>query len=134
MVVVQNKTLPCVVQELEAITTHVPHKFLVKFGIPGAPALVEDVAARLPTVSIAHFACHGQQNTQSPLDSALILEDGRLKISRIMQQPMPNALLAFLCACETAMGHQELPDEVIHLGATFLFAGFKGVVATTWQV
>jgi CHAT domain-containing protein len=132
MVVIQAKTIPYTVQELEVITTRVPDKNLVKFGVPGAPALVEEVAARLPMASIAHFACHGQQNTLSPLDSALTLKDGKLKISRIMQRPMPNALLAFLCACETAMGHQNLPDEVIHLGATLLFAGFRGVVATMW--
>jgi CHAT domain-containing protein len=131
-VVVQSQTLPCTVQELEAITTRVPNKFLVKFGVPGTPALVEEVAARLPTVSIAHFACHGKQNIRSPLDSALILQDGRPKISRIMQQPMPNALLAFLCACETAMGDENLPDGVIHLSVSLLFAGFNGVVATLW--
>jgi CHAT domain-containing protein len=55
-----------------------------------------------------------------------------LKVSQIMQQTMPNASLAFLCACETAMGDKQLPDEAIHLGATMLFAGFRGVVATMW--
>ena len=43
-----------------------------------------------------------------------------------------RASLAFLSASETAMGDGNLPDEVIHLGATFLFAGFRGVVATMW--
>jgi CHAT domain-containing protein len=132
MVVIQNQTLPCTVRELEAIRKWVPNEVLVTFGIPDSPALVESVASRLSTASIAHFACHGQQNFNSPLDSALILEDGRLKVSRIIQQPMTNALLAFLCACETATGDEGLPDEVIHLGATLLFAGFKGVVATMW--
>ena len=39
--------------------------------------------------SIVHFACHGHHNSQNL--SALILEDGELKVSRIMQQSMPNA-------------------------------------------
>jgi len=51
-----------------------------------------------------------------------------------MQQSMPNASLAFLSACETAMGNENLPDEVIHLGSTLLFAGFHGVIATMWWV
>jgi CHAT domain-containing protein len=62
----------------------------------------------------------------------LILDDGNLKVSQIMQQSTPNALLAFLCACQTAMGDEKIPDEAIHLGATMLFAGFRGVVATMW--
>jgi len=40
-----------------------------------------------------------------------------------MQQPMPNASpLAFLSACETAMGDKNLPDdsEAIHIGAVLV--------------
>jgi CHAT domain-containing protein len=96
----------------------------------GSP--VNEVASHLSSVSIAHFACHGEQNKTNPLESSLILEDGQLKISRIMQESTPNASLALLCACETAMGDEELPDEAMHLGATLLFAGFRGVVATLW--
>ena len=92
---------------------------------------VEEVVSHLPKASIAHFACH-EQNTQNPFDSALLLQDGQLKISQIMQQSMQNASLAFLSACETAMGYENLPDESIHLGAALLFAGFHGVVATMW--
>jgi CHAT domain-containing protein len=131
-VVIQPQTLPCTAQELEKIEAHVPDEFLVRLGIPGAPASVAEVFSRLSSASIAHFACHGHQDMNNPLNSALILEDGQLEISRIMQQSMPNASLAFLCACETAMGDESIPDEVIHLGATMLFAGFRGVVATMW--
>jgi len=95
---------------------------------------VKEVLSHLPETSIAHFACHGQQNPQNPLESALLLQDGQLKVSQIMQQSMPNASLAFLSACETAMGNENLPDEVIHLGATLLFAGFRAVVATMWSI
>jgi CHAT domain-containing protein len=132
MVVIQPQTLPYTIKELQKIEAHVPNECLVKLGIPGTPASVEGVVSHLPSVSIAHFACHGQQNMQNPLESALILEDGRLEVSQIMRQSMPNASLAFLCACETAMGDEDLPDEVIHLAATLLFAGFRGAIATMW--
>ena len=132
MVVIQPETLPCTVQELQKIETHVPSKSLVKLGTPAAPATVEKVVSHLSHASVAHFACHGQQNAGNPLDSALILEDGLLKVSRIMKQSLPNASLAFLCTCETATGDENLPDEIIHLGATLLFAGYRGVVATMW--
>jgi CHAT domain-containing protein len=120
-------------RELQNIATHVPEDSLVKFGIPEAPASVDEVITQLSTATIAHFACHGKQNFQNPLDSALTLDGGQpLKVSRIMQQSMPNASLAFLCACETATGDEDLPDEAIHLGASLQFAGFSGVVATMW--
>jgi CHAT domain-containing protein len=132
MVVIQPKTLLYASQELRNIAARVPNDCLVKLGITGTPASVETVVSHLSAVSIAHFACHGEQNARNPLDSCLILDDGNLKVSQIMQQSTPNALLAFLCACQTAMGDEKIPDEAIHLGATMLFAGFRGVVATMW--
>ena len=132
MVVIQPGTLPYANQELQNIAGHVPNECLVKLGVPGAPATVNEVVSRLSAVSIAHFACHGEQNKRNPLESSLILEDGQLAMSHIMKESTPNALLAVLCACETAMGDEELPDEAMHLGATLLFAGFRGVVATMW--
>jgi CHAT domain-containing protein len=133
MAVIQPDTpgqgpLPCTLDELRKIEAHVPNNNLVKL-LRGS---VQEVVLNLPLVSVAHFACHGQQNSENPLESALILHDGELKVSEIMQQPMPNASLAFLSACETAMGDKNLPDEMIHLGATLLFAGFHGVIATMW--
>jgi CHAT domain-containing protein len=132
MVVIQPKTLWYTNQELQNIASHVPNECLVQLGVPGAPATVNKVASHLSAVSIAHFACHGQQNRTNPLESSLILEDGQLKISHIMQEKTLNASLALLCACETAKGDEDLPDEAMHLGATLLFAGFRGVVATMW--
>jgi CHAT domain-containing protein len=123
-----QKSLPYTLDELQEIENHIPDKNLTRL-VRGS---VAEVISHLPAVSMAHFACHGHQNAQNPLNSALLLEDGRLTVSQIMQQSMPNASLAFLNACETAMGDQNLPDEVIHLGATLLFAGFHGVVATMW--
>ena len=124
-----NQTsLPSTLDELQKIKDHVPDNHLVKL-VCGS---VKEILSHLPTVSIAHFACHAHQNTQNPLDSALLLQDGQLKVSQIMQQHIPNASLAFLNACETAMGDENLPDEVMHLGATLLYTGFHGVVASMW--
>jgi CHAT domain-containing protein len=133
MVVIQQETpgqnsLPCTVDELRKIEAHVPNQYLVRL-VPGS---VQEVISHLPTTSVAHFACHGTQNTQNPLKSALLLRDGQLEVSQIIQLYMPNASLAVLSACETAMGDENLPDEVIHLGAGLFFAGFRGVVATMW--
>lgn len=79
---------------------------------------------------------------KQPLDSGLILTDGRLKVSEIMRRPENDNTfdlkkymsLAFLCACETAKGDETVPDEAMHLASSLLFAGFRGVVATMWWV
>ena len=132
MVVIQSKGLPSTQKELKKIEQHVPTHSLVRLGISGSPASVETVAACLSDVSIAHFACHGKQNPFKPLESGLQLEDGFLFVSRIMKEHMPNGSLAFLCACDTAMGDENLPDEAMSLAASLLFSGFQHVIATMW--
>ncbi|KIM42567.1 hypothetical protein M413DRAFT_444281 [Hebeloma cylindrosporum] len=135
LAIVQPKSLPSTAFELRAIQRHIPNDALVALGDPPSTPLatVSEVLRHLSTASIVHFACHGKHNLGNPLRSALLLDNGeKLSVERIMQHDMRNAQLAFLCACETAMGETELPDESMHLGAALLFAGFKGVVATMW--
>jgi CHAT domain-containing protein len=94
----------------------------------------------LHSSSVVHFACHGAQDSENPINSGLILHDGCLDISWIMHTPviddtdmMKNSMkLAFLSASETAMGDAKTPDEAMHIAAAFLFAGFSGVIATMW--
>ena len=132
MVVIQSKELSSTQKELKRIEQHVSNDSLIRLGISGSPASVETVATHLSEVSIAHFACHGKQNPFQPLESGLKLEDGFLFVSRIMKEHMPNGSLAFLCACDTAVGDEKLPDEAMSLAASLLFSGFQHVIATMW--
>ena len=132
MAVIQSTELTSTKKELGNIRRHVSSKYLLELGVPGVPAGVETVASGLSQASIVHFACHGKQDQFKPLDSGLKLDDGTLRISRILKEKMPNGSLAFLCACETAMGDQNLPDEAMSLGASLIFSGFRRVVATMW--
>ena len=119
-------------EEMRQIERHVHASSLIKFGsLDAPPSKVEAVLSHLPRASIAHFACHGIQDGFNPLESTLLL-DGQLKVSTIMAQSLPNASLAFLSACQTAMGDVTAPDEAMHIAATMLFSGFRGVVATMW--
>lgn len=119
--------------ELQKIEKHVPSSNLTRLGAPNAPATVEEVINHLRSSHVVHFACHGKQDASNPLNSSLILHDGkRLDMTQIMAQPLPNASLAFLSACKTAMGSDSLPDEAMHFAASLLFAGFRGVVGTMW--
>jgi CHAT domain-containing protein len=94
----------------------------------------EEVIRLLPKATILHLACHGNQNTKDPLKSGFILHDKMMEVADLMRLNLPTAYLAFLSACETALGDMERPDEVLHLAATMLYAGFKSVIGTMWSM
>jgi CHAT domain-containing protein len=87
----------------------------------------------MKTHSWVHLACHGIQDS---LDSAFSLYDGKLKLSTLMTRSLalPQAELAFLSACQTASGDEELPEEAVHLAAGMLNAGYKSVIGTMWSI
>jgi CHAT domain-containing protein len=80
---------------------------------------------------ILHLACHGVQDL-NPLNSGLLLQDGKLTIEKIMELDLPHAVLAYLSACETAKGDRNAPDQAVHLAASMLFCGFRSVIGTMW--
>lgn len=127
------QTLEYARKELCVLEEIVPKENLIKLGIQNTPSTVENVLSNISKSSIVHLACHGKQNMTKPLKSFLVLDGGgTLEISQLMADPMSKASLVFLCACETAMGTDTLPDEALHLAASMLFAGFRTAVATTW--
>ncbi|KAJ7856345.1 CHAT domain-containing protein [Mycena leptocephala] len=136
--------LPQTVFELKRIKEAIPTHWLTTFGTFESPASAETVLPHLQTSSIIHFACHGTHDTKAPLESALMIGNDKITVAQIMKQSGVAAGshsggekrmgLAFLSACETAMGDEKLPDESIHLAATLLFAGFRSVVATMWTM
>ncbi|KAJ7877603.1 CHAT domain-containing protein [Mycena leptocephala] len=69
------------------------------------------------------------ETASDPTASALLLAGSeRLTLS------LPHANLAFLSACQTATGAKKLPEELIHLAAGMLLAGYRGVIATMWTI
>jgi CHAT domain-containing protein len=81
-----------------------------------------------------HLACHGVQDTVSPIKSAFSLIDNPLTLQEIMKQSFSHTELAVLLACQTAKGDSELPEEAIHLAAGMPMAGYGSVVATMWSI
>jgi CHAT domain-containing protein len=65
-------------------------------------ATKENVKAEMKSHSWAHFACHGVQDVQKPLESGLCLYNGRLELLEIMKEEIPNLELAFLSAARQA--------------------------------
>ncbi|CAE6460814.1 unnamed protein product [Rhizoctonia solani] len=81
-----------------------------------------------------HLACHANQNVKDPIKSGFHLHDGTLDLSAISRRSFKNKGLAFLSACQTATGDENLPDEAIHLASGMLMAGYPSMIATMWSV
>ncbi|KAG6371215.1 TPR-like protein [Boletus reticuloceps] len=96
---------------------------------------VEEVLGLMKDADWVHFACHGVQDAAKPTHSGLCLANQRrLKVSDIIGLSRSRGGLAFLSACQTAMGDEGLTDEAIHIAAGMLFAGYGGVIGTMWSI
>ncbi|RXW12169.1 hypothetical protein EST38_g13685 [Candolleomyces aberdarensis] len=84
--------------------------------------------------SCIHLACHASQDQNDPLQSRFRFHTGSLKLSTIIKKNLKNADLAFLSSCETSTGEERLSEEVVHLAAGMLAAGYRRVVATMWAI
>ncbi|KZV60839.1 hypothetical protein PENSPDRAFT_593624 [Peniophora sp. CONT] len=95
----------------------------------------ETVRAVLLEHNWAHLACHGSQDLTGPLQRAFPLYNGpQLSLVDVMSTTADNAKHAFLSACQTAIGDEEIPEEPMHLAAGMLTVGFKGVISTMWSI
>ncbi|EGN99560.1 hypothetical protein SERLA73DRAFT_159817 [Serpula lacrymans var. lacrymans S7.3] len=77
-----------------------------------------------------HLACHGKQDTLNPYDSYFAMHENPLRLEIIIQADLVHREFAFLSACYTAVGDENMPDEVIHLAAGMQFSGFRSVIGT----
>ncbi|KZV75357.1 TPR-like protein [Peniophora sp. CONT] len=107
---------------------------------PAYTALEHEQATVPRTLSIlnkhpwVHLACHGFQDSADPTQSAFALYDGPLTLSALMGTTANKVELAFLSACQTAVGDEKIPEESAHLAAGMLAVGFRGVIATMWSI
>ncbi|KAG2123289.1 CHAT domain-containing protein [Suillus clintonianus] len=129
----QGDVLPAVDSELELVHTLVPPN--IKFtNISKDEATQAGALNALQCNTWVHLACHGKQDLEQPYNSYFAMRDKPITLLDIMEKDIPHAEFAFLSACHTAVGDEEMPDEAIHLAAGLQFSGFKSVVGTLWGV
>lgn len=124
--------LPKINEEVEFIQQHADKNNVVT--LMDNKATCSAVLDAMSACSWVHLACHGIQTRGDAMSSAFCLYDGRLHLSRVISQNFPHGDLAFLSACQTATGSEDLPEEAAHLAAGMLMAGYKGVIATMWSI
>lgn len=102
--------------------------------LDGDLATPTTVLAGMEDISWVHLACHAMQDTMSPLQSSFYLHGGTLTLAAITGKRLKHAELAFLSACQTAVGEKSLSEEAVHLAAGMLMAGYRTVIATMWSI
>jgi len=102
--------------------------------LEGNFASVDRVKLEMESYGSIHLACHATQDFENPLKSGFHLHDGCLELLEIIKQKYTVRKLAFLSACQTSTGAEELSEEAVHLAAGMLAAGYRSVVATMWSI
>ncbi|KEP45072.1 aromatic di-alanine and TPR containing protein [Rhizoctonia solani 123E] len=125
--------LPGTTKELALVEAHMYNKAEYS-QLTDSQATTTAVLDAMEQHDWVHLACHANQNVKDPIKSGFHLHDGTLDLSAINRRSFKNKGLAFLSACQTATGDENLPDEAIHLASGMLMAGYCSVVATMWSV
>ncbi|KAH9476491.1 hypothetical protein JR316_0010403 [Psilocybe cubensis] len=100
----------------------------------GEEADIYPVISKLPDHSCIHLSCHAYQDEEYPFNSSFFLNNGKLKLSKLMALDLSRVQFAFLSACLTSAGDASVPDECIHLAAGMQFSGVQSVIGTMWSV
>jgi tetratricopeptide (TPR) repeat protein len=116
--------------EVQAVDGRVPQVTVVA----GQAATRASLLSELPQHNFLHFAGHAIQDSFDVVSGALYSYDGPVSISDLTTLRLADARLAFLSACQTAVGAMDVPDEAVHLAGALLLAGFSHVVATQWRI
>lgn len=103
------------------------------------PAVGAEVLARLPDVTVAHFACHGMTDGADPSRNRLLLYDHEhspLTVQDLLPTELDSARLAYLSACGSASSTARggLSEEAIHLTSAFQLVGFPHVIGSLWEI
>ncbi|GAA4609908.1 tetratricopeptide (TPR) repeat protein [Actinoplanes octamycinicus] len=101
--------------------------------LEGPAATRAAVRAALDRHSAVHFSCHGRQDLDDPSAGGVILRDGVLSVADLAGARRGGEF-AFLSACETAIGLNDVVDEAVTLAAALQYAGWRHVIATLWSV
>jgi tetratricopeptide (TPR) repeat protein len=97
----------------------------------------QNVLSVLRQCSVAHFACHGEANSD-PSKSLILFADWEsnpLTVADMASENLSHAQMAYISCCHGANNRNfALLDEGIHMAGACQLAGFPTVVATLWQV
>lgn len=103
-----------------------------------SPALLEHAHAHAlkeqgPSARLIHIACHGDADEDNPLNSGVIVADGRFTARDWLQLRL-QADLVTLSACLTGQSAVRPGDDFVGLTRAVLFAGASSLLTCLWSV
>ncbi|TEB18102.1 hypothetical protein FA13DRAFT_1804114 [Coprinellus micaceus] len=127
-------SIPGTIREVNEVHARASEKGIRVSKVEGNALSVSDCLKHMEEFSCIHLACHASQYTEEPIRSQFRFHTGSLELDTVMRRNLKNADLAFLSACETSTGEDQLSEEAVHLAAGMLAAGYRRVVATMWAI
>jgi CHAT domain-containing protein len=98
-------------------------------------ATIANYRQLLRRVNRLHSSHHANSRWDNPLESALVLADGKITLGDLLLgERYPELDEIFLSACETHVGQFNLTDDVATLTTGFLCIGARSVQSTLWSV
>ena len=125
--------LPAVSDELHAVALYLPAPEDATHLL-GSAATRQAVLDALPGHCWLHLSCHGIQHSADAARSAFLLYDQPLTLADLASLDLPDTDLAYLAACQTAVGDLRLLDEALHLAGALQLTGYRHVLATMWSI
>lgn len=127
-------SLPYAQSEVESVDKLLPR--LINRSILECPTK-PNVLSVLRQCSVAHFACHGEVNSD-PSKSLILFADWKsnpLTVADMTSENLGHAQMAYISCCHGANNRNfALLDEGIHMAGACQLAGFPTVVGTLWKV
>jgi CHAT domain-containing protein/tetratricopeptide (TPR) repeat protein len=123
---------------IEDLLKRLPKQPTYKFHYE-TDATAQNLWQSLERATIAHLSCHGSFDSDSPLDSGLVLAaESKMSLRDLLNEhitALKTLRFVFLSACQTALSDfRQIPDEFIGLPYGFLQAGVPSVIGTLWPV
>lgn len=101
--------------------------------LDGPAATASATLAAIDGARLAHIACHGHFRSDSPLFSALELQDGPVTALDLQHMGRPPDVLV-LAACDLALSDRHPGDELLGLAAALLAMGTRTIIASVVSV
>jgi CHAT domain-containing protein/tetratricopeptide (TPR) repeat protein len=126
---VADEKAPGIADEVDALEAILPGARVMR----QEEATISAVVAQCREAPLVHFATHGIFSGSSPGASGLRLADGWLTAREICRIDLRGAVVA-LSGCETGRSGGTGGDEQQGLVRSFLIAGARAVLGTSWPV
>lgn len=123
--------LPNVESEMTSLQTRMPQATLLLDD----GATWERVWAELPGRSVVHFASHAVFDDHTPLESGILLAEGRwLRATDLyLRYNLLSGAVVVLSVCSGGRGHPAGSD-ILGLNTAFFYAGARSIIAGLWRV